>query len=165
MKNKFIKAFAITSSVCALMSFNCMTASAVKNDWDSSWTGGTAVCNLNSYCSSKNDGDGRNRACCIRDKGDTSSIYVYNKSSKAVDVTVWGEFSWQNPIRIDPTWCDGYTKISTNKWSVPKNSERFIPQYIGEKGLSYAHVHFNTSNTNGLWSADSSGFYPNADKK
>lgn len=48
MKNKLVKALAITSSVCALMSFNCMTASAVKNDWDSSWKGGTAVCNLNS---------------------------------------------------------------------------------------------------------------------
>ena len=99
----------------------------------------------------------------IRDKGDDSSIYVYNKSSKTVEVKVWGEFDWLFPAFYDITWCNGYEDISTSEWRVPRYSERFIPQYINEREFKYAHVHFTTSGTNGLWSADSSGWYPNAD--
>ena len=170
MNRKLMKVIAIVSGLCSLTTLNGMTVGAVKNNWDSEWTGGSGYCNtqyggIHSYCSSKNDGGGRNRACCIRDKGDTSSIYVYNKSSKAAIVKVWGENGIIYLAKYDTTWCDGYTNISTNKWSVPKKSQRFIPQYIGERGFTYAHVHFDTTGTNGLWSADSSGWYPNADPK
>lgn len=168
MKKKFIKVLMVTSSICALMPFSSLSASAVKNNWDSKWTGGSGYCGgqypgINSYCESKNTTSGTKRACSIRDKGDDSSIYVYNKSSKTVEVKVWGESDWLFPVRYDITWCDGYKKISTSEWKVPRYSERFIPQYINEREFKYAHVHFTTSGTNGLWSADSSGWYPNAD--
>lgn len=175
MKKSFMRTLAVTSSIFALLPFNCLSANAVKNDWDTSWKGGGTsfeYCNdkyggIHSLCSAKSDTSGRNRSCCIREKGDYSSIYVYNKSSKAVEVKVWGENSFISP-NLDSdtaTKCKGYTSISTNSWSVPKYSERFIPQYIKENKFTYAHIHFNTAGTNGLWSADSSGWYPNADTK
>lgn len=169
MKKKLISLLTITSSICALIPFNCLNANAVKNNWDSEWKGGTGYCygefgGIHSLCAEKYETCGRDRACCIRPKGDTSSIYVYNKSSKSVKVTVWGENSYITPARktASATECSGYTKISTNVWSVPKYSERFIPQYIKENRYTYAHAHFDTSGTSGLWSSDSSGWYPNA---
>lgn len=164
MKRKLMKAITIIPVVCTLLNCNAMTAGAVKNDWDSSWNGSinATVCS-NSYCSGPNDAFGTNQKCSVRDKGDTSSIYVYNQSANTAQVTVWGEASWLSIHYFDPTHCSGYTTISTNKWSVPSGSQRFIPQYIGERtDLLYAHVHFTTYNTYGLWSADSSGWYPNA---
>lgn len=177
MKKSLVKVLAITASVC-MLPFNYLKVEAVKNNWDSEWKAGgvnykpssssTLYCTgpqggKPSYCSSKYDSNGRNRPCCIRDKGDTSSIYVYNKSNKPVKVIVWGEVDWQNPQSYDVSYIPGGSQLG-NTWRVPKYSERLIPQYIKEKDYDYAHVHFENSGAYGLWSADSSGWYPRADK-
>ena len=157
MKNKFIKAFAAVTTIFSLLSVNCLSANAKGNIDNTSWVGGSPKCDeFNSY-------NGQGRGCIVRSKTDTTSIYVWNTSETTSKVTVWGESSKYSFAKIDPTWCDGYTTLYTNKWSVPKQAERLIPQYIGERSdLSYAHVHFTTIGTKGYWSPDSVGWYPNA---
>lgn len=166
MKNKVIKTLAITLSMCAIAPLGSFSASAKTNNWDSAWTGGSGYCNtkfgtIHSYCDSKNTSAGTKRACCVRDKGDSSSMYIYNKSSKAVEVKFWGEISWIDPARFWVGQCEEYPRSYFDcKVEVPANSERLVPQFINENGYDYAHVHFDTSDTNGLWSADSTGWYP-----
>ena len=166
MKNKFLKKLLITASVCAMLPINCFSANA-GNSWDSPWAGGTPDCDPSfSYCASRYARPGSNGtgACSVRTKTDTTSIYVYNKSNKNAVVKVWGENNLLTYKKTDVTTYSNWQRIPTNRWSVPKNSERFIPQYIGErKDTTLAHVHFVTGGTSGVWSADSVNWYPNAD--
>lgn len=175
MKNNFIKKTLSTLTICALLPLNCLTTSA-NNCSDTRWKGGSGGCDSTwSYVYEKNHAYtyGQDRKCSVRPKDDATSIYVYNKSTKKAKVTV---MATNHNSGIVPNDCpahydnrgvpDQYKYKELSKvWYVPSKSERFIPQYIKENFLKNAHVHFETTGTNGLWSPDSVGWYPNADVK
>ena len=157
------------------MPFNCLIASA-NNCSDTRWTGYTGwdcydgECSRYSYVYEdfKGDKNGQDRKCSIRLKQDDTSVYVYNKSSKKATVKVMGtHYSPITPGNAATHNSDYKNQFSDlrEKWYVPAKSERLIPQYIYENGWEYAHIHFETKGTNGLWSPDSVGWYPNADIK
>lgn len=181
MKNKFIKALLLTTSICATIPFNGLAVSAKNNCADSPWKGGEGGCSSTfSHCWEKdgflvtNTGDstGKYRKCSVRCKKDDSSVYVYNQSSTEVKVEVMGTWGGNGNY---PTCGDSWSVSDTLRrkgykdlpktWYVPANSKRFIPQYINEKGWGYAHIHFITSGTYGFWSPDSVGSYSNANKQ
>lgn len=173
---KLIKKTVAILAVCTSLPFNCLIASA-NNCSDTSWKGYTGADLYNGECSrdysfvvegNKGSSKGKDRKCSIRRKLDDTSVYVYNKSSKKATVTVNG--THYSPITPGnaATYNDDYKNQFPDLDEivyVPAKSERLIPQYIKENGWTYAHIHFETKGTYGLWSPDSVGWYPNADIK
>lgn len=161
MRNIICKVVSSLSAMMLLTSMNISLANAEKisdekspNTADSSWTGGSTTC----------FGEFNNGVHCYhRRKYNSTSIYVKNSSSKNAKISVFGEYSMYYPMRYDVSYYyNDYTqKITkgTTDITIPANSERLVQQFIHENGFKYAHVHFTTSGTNGVWSPDSVGSY------
>lgn len=107
-----------------------------QNTSDTSWTSG------NSY---------------VRLKRNNTSIYVLNGGTQT-NVSVYGRTS-QYSSQYSVSTFNGST-IATTNLTLPSYSQRFIRQFINEKGYPYAYISFYNGNTHGEWSPDSVGSYP-----
>lgn len=97
----------------------------------------------------------------VRKKNDTSSVYVHNKSSYAINVSVYAR-STQTGANKDAGQRVGYTYFQTTSLSIPANSKRAIRQWIRENGYAWAALTVYGGSYNGgsgVWSPDSTGTY------
>lgn len=98
-----------------------------------------------------------------RVKTNDTSLYINNTSDYYVSVSVYGaETSDSSNIYYDVSSAPGYGSVQTLNVVIPAHAERFVKQFINEKGMDLASVWFKESGTHGYWSPDSVGSYPYA---
>lgn len=166
----------ITTGV-ALLSMISFTTHAVDlhvtypNNWDSSWEGGTFEnynyqAPLSKHCT-KYSFTVCAQYCYCRKKTDYSSVYVYNKSGKDAKVDVFaankmgGGYNNAPDATTASVNYSGPGSVNCRDIKIGAHQERKIYQYIKENracgGGAYAHMHFKTPGTSGVWSPDCSG--------
>lgn len=98
-----------------------------------------------------------------RRKTNDTSLYINNTSDYYVSVSVYGaKTSDDGSIYYDVSSAPGYGSVQTLNVVIPAHAERFVKQFIKEKGMDLASVWFKESGTYGYWSPDSVGNYPYA---
>lgn len=98
----------------------------------------------------------------IRDKDNSSSVYVQNVSDYYYSwVTVYGRISGDNTdYEVDYNPATGQT-LTTHDVTIPARSQRRVRQFVYENGYRLAKVVFSGSGS-GWWSPDCEGTYPYA---
>ena len=97
----------------------------------------------------------------IRRKDNDSSVYVYNKGTNRVSVSVYGEGSPNGRGYVDVSSHPNYGYHQTTSLTVQPGQRASIRQFIKEKDYSYAHLCVGNvyGSSNGEWSPDSSREY------
>ena len=98
-----------------------------------------------------------------RVKTNDTSLYINNTSDYYVSVSVYGaRTSDVINTYYDVSSAPGCGSVQTLNVVIPAHAERFVKQFINEKGMNLASVWFKESGTSGYWSPDSIGSYPYA---